>query len=93
MISDRLQAYVSRRFAPDEVEPVLGLLAEAIHGEPGDTPEGTERIQAAVVLVADGSSQRFLHAVSIAQGDWRDILVWADLAHKDWADRLKAELS
>src|SRR5262245_2555569 len=50
MISDRLQAYVSRRFASNEVEPVLGLLAEAIREEPGETAEGTERIQAAVVL-------------------------------------------
>lgn len=93
MISDRLQAYVRRRFTPDEVEPVLNLLAEAVREEPGDTAGDTERIQAAIVLVADGDSQRFLHAMEIAQGDWRDILVWADLAHADWADRLKAALA
>lgn len=92
MISDRLQAYVRRYFPPDEVATILGLLAEAAYEEPGDTAEGTERIQAAIVLLADGDSERFLQAVVMAQGDWRDVLVAAGLAHEGWAEQLKASL-
>ena len=92
MVSNRLRAYVRRRFAPDEIGPIFNLLAEAVYEEQESTAEGIERIQAAIVLLADGDSQRFLQAVAMAQGDWRDVLVAADLAHEGWADRLKLAL-
>jgi hypothetical protein len=92
MISVRLQVWICQHFEPDEVEPVLDLLAEAVPGEPGDTIEGIERVQAAVVILSGGNSQRFLQAVSMAQSDWRDVLVAAQLAHDGWADRLNTVL-
>lgn len=92
VISDRLQAYVRRRFAPDEVEPIFGLLAEVVYEEPGSTEEGIERIQAAVVLIADGDVQRLLRAMEMAQDDWRDVLVAAGLAHEGWPERLGVAL-
>lgn len=93
MIGDRLGAYVRRRFSQDEVDFVRCLLAEAVYADPESTAEGTERIQAAIVLLADGNIERFLDAVVMAQGDWRDVLVAADLAQEGWAERLNTALS
>lgn len=92
MVSDRLEACIRQSFRPDEVETILSLLADAVPREPDDTAEGTERVQAAVVLLSDGNSQRFLQALAIAQQDWRDILVAAQLSDDDWPDRLNAAL-
>ena len=92
MVSDRLQAFVRQSTRPDEVETILSLLADAVPREPGDTVEGIERVQAAVVLLSDRNSQRFLEALTMAQQDWRDVLVAAQLAHDDWPDRLNAAL-
>ena len=92
MVSDRLQACIRQSFRPDEVETILSLLTDAVPREPGDTVEGIERVQAAVVLLSDGNSQRFLEALTMAQQDWRDVLVATQLAHDDWPDRLNAAL-
>lgn len=92
MVSARLQAWIRQHFEPDEVESIISLLAEAVPGEPGDTIDGIERVQAAVVLLSGGNSQRFLQAVTMAQGDWRDVRVAAQLAHDGWADRLHTAL-
>ncbi|WP_433788781.1 hypothetical protein [Actinoplanes sp. CA-252034] len=93
MVSGRLRGYVHQHFASDEIEPILSLLAEVVHSESDDPVEGIERIQAAVLLVADGDSHRFLQALAMAQRDWRDVLVAADLAHENWPDRLQVALS
>lgn len=92
MVSDRLQAFIRQSFLPDEVETILSLLADAVPREPGDTVEGIERVQAAVILLSAGNSRRFLEALTMAQQDWRDVLVTAQLAHHDWPDRLNATL-
>ncbi|MFC7280035.1 hypothetical protein ACFQS1_39265 [Paractinoplanes rhizophilus] len=55
MVSDRLQEYVRRSFRADEVETILSLLAGAVHREPGDTVEGNERVQAAVIVSTPNS--------------------------------------
>ena len=52
----------------------------------------SERLQAAIVLLAGGSFIRVREAVQLALTDWRDLLVAAELAHEDWPDRLLAEL-
>lgn len=93
MVCDRLQAFVRRRFGPDEVDTILGLLVHAVPAEPGGSPEGDERVQAAVILLSDGDTQRFLEALTMAQTDWRDVLVAAQLADDDWPDRLNAALA
>ncbi|MFC9337397.1 hypothetical protein ACFT0G_03010 [Streptomyces sp. NPDC057020] len=52
----------------------------------------SERLQAAVVLLAEGSIRRFHEAIQLALRDWRDPLVAAELANESWPDRLQAEL-
>ncbi|MFF3562450.1 hypothetical protein ACFYXS_20660 [Streptomyces sp. NPDC002574] len=60
----------------------------------GHDPEllASERVHAAVVLLAEGSVRRFHEAVRLALTDWRDLLVAAELAHESWPARLEAEL-
>ncbi|MGW6742515.1 hypothetical protein ACWGDX_17640 [Streptomyces sp. NPDC055025] len=52
----------------------------------------SERLQAAIVLLAEGSIRRFHEGIRRALTDWRDFLVAAELAHESWPDRLQAEL-
>ncbi|MEV6374824.1 hypothetical protein [Micromonospora musae] len=92
MVSDRLQAWVRARFGPAEVEPILDLLADLVPLTPDSTAEAAERVQAAVVFLSGGDSQRFLDAAALAQQDWRDVLVGAGLAENDWADHLNCAL-
>ncbi|WP_233521588.1 hypothetical protein [Streptomyces triticagri] len=69
-------------------------LLEALPEVAGYDPRmlGSERVQAAVVLAARGSVRGFVDAVQLARLDWRDLLMAAGLAHRDWPERLDAEL-
>jgi len=51
-----------------------------------DEPE--ERILAAIALLGEGDPRRFEEAVEVAQRDWRDLLVAAELADGQFPDRL-----
>jgi hypothetical protein len=88
----RLERRVRRDFpAPGSAQEVLRLLAELPH-ETGDAAHGTERVQAAIVLVAKGDLARFRQALASSRRDWRDVLVAADLADDGWPARLAHEL-
>jgi hypothetical protein len=51
-----------------------------------------ERVQAAIVLLANGNFDRFIAALEAAQTDWRDTLDAADLATEDWRQKLDRRL-
>ena len=69
-------------FEPGSVEPVLSRLADL---------EG-ERVQAAVVLLAEGHWPTFERQVTLAGTDWRDVLVAAGLGDDDWQECLNEQL-
>lgn len=52
----------------------------------------SERLLAAVVLLADGEAERVVVGIRIADRDWRDLLVAADLAGADWERELGRRL-
>ena len=52
----------------------------------------SERVRAAIVLLANGDLAEFRQAIELAKTDWRDLLVAAELAHADWPARLDEEL-
>jgi hypothetical protein len=52
----------------------------------------TERVQAAVVIWANGDLARLRDARDLATQDWRDVLVRAGLADDDWRSLLDIEL-
>ncbi|XVS62063.1 hypothetical protein ACQPYE_27850 [Actinosynnema sp. CA-299493] len=90
------EARLTRRIRRDFPEPgsangILRLLADSPSVR-GSEPEGTERIQAAIVILAAGDLTRLRAALAVVEADWRDLLVAAGLAHNDWRARLDQEL-
>ncbi|MFJ1831358.1 hypothetical protein [Streptomyces sp. NPDC088178] len=94
-VSDRLRRRVRRDFPDAEVakgaEGALRSLVKRL-GPDGMAGVGDERLMAAVVLFARGDIGRLRSAVRLAQLDWRDLLVAAELADEDFEQRLDQEL-
>jgi len=90
----RLERRIRRDFPePGSADGVLQLLAE-LPGRAGYDPEAlaSERVQAAIVVLADGDVRRLRQAIDLASADWRDLLVAAGLAGGNWPDLLDQEL-
>lgn len=93
------QSRLERRIRHDFPEPgsargVIRLLADLPHRAGYDQQTlASERIQAAIILLADGNLRRLHEALDLAAADWRDLLVAAGLADEDWPGRLDRELS
>jgi hypothetical protein len=82
-VSARLRARIHRDFPESSsAQEVVRLLAEASE---------SERIQAAIVLWANGDIDRLLDSVDLTAVDWRDVLVRGGLKNEDWPNRLEAE--
>jgi hypothetical protein len=82
MLTRRLEHRVRSDFSPLEAETILELLAALQLPSLDPSAEGTERVHAAVVLLAGGDSRRFLIAAAEAEQDWRDVLVAAGPAER-----------
>jgi hypothetical protein len=90
----RLELRIRRDFpgpgsAGSVLEQLAGLLRRAGYDE---EVLASERVQAAIVLLAAGDIGRFRHAIDLAAADWRDVLVASGLADEDWKVRLDREL-
>ncbi|MET7756693.1 hypothetical protein ABZT27_18605 [Streptomyces sp. NPDC005389] len=93
-ISVRLERRIRRDFVePGSAVEIMRRLDELPSAAGYDTDQfAGERLQAAIVLLAEGSVRQFDDAVRLALRDWRDLLVAAELAEEGWPDRLQAEL-
>lgn len=65
---------------------------EASDARPLAHDSDDERIQAAIVLYAQRNFDWLAHALTLVRVDWRDLLVGAGLADKDWPRVLDTEL-
>lgn len=94
-VSVRLERRIRRDFPePGSAAEIVRMLDDLPSTAGYDAEHfASERLQAAIVLLAEGSICRFHEAVRRALTDWRDLLVAAGLAHESWPDRLQAELS
>jgi hypothetical protein len=82
--SERLRRRVERDFPePGSANGVMVMVSAV--GE-------SARIQAAMVIWANGDLARVREIRELALLDWRDALVTAELANEDWPERLDAEL-
>jgi hypothetical protein len=81
-VSPRLETKVRRDFPAAPAARALHRLATL--QLPLAEQQSLERIQAAVVLLAAGDLYRLERAATIAETDWRDVLVAAGLANLDW---------
>jgi hypothetical protein len=83
-VTDRLSARIRSDFpepgAADELIARLGTL------------DHDERVQAAIVLWANGDLSRFEDSFVLTEVDWRDVLVRGGLANDDWRGRLEVAL-
>jgi hypothetical protein len=90
----RLEQRVRRDFPErGSAEGVLQLLS-GLPGKAGydHAVLAGERVQAAIVMLANGDLGRLRQALDLAAADWRDVLVAAGLADDDWPARLVREL-
>jgi len=96
-MADR-QSRLDRRIRRDFPAPgSAGSVLEQLAGLPrragyDDEMLASERVQAAIVLLAAGDIGRLRRAVDLAAADWRDVLVAAGLADEDWPVQLDREL-
>jgi hypothetical protein len=63
----------------DELPDVAGYDREIL---------ASERVHAAIIILANGTIKKFRNAIELATTDWRDLLVAAGLAHEDWPTQL-----
>ena len=89
-LTPRLARRVAADFAPDAAARIAAALERVDLGDWRSTrpPAGRERVLAAVLVLMRGEPERLDRATGIAERDWRDALVWAELAQPDWPRRL-----
>jgi hypothetical protein len=93
-LTDRLRRRVERDFAGPDAHGAIDALERVDLGDWRSTqpPVGRERVLAAILVIARGDPARLLTAIETAERDWRDALVWGELAQPDWPSRVDAFL-
>ena len=93
-LTDRLRRRVERDFAAGKRVAVIDSLERVDLGDWLSTqpPDGRERVLAALLLIARGDPARLRNAIETAERDWRDALLWGELAQPDWPERVEAFL-
>jgi hypothetical protein len=96
-LSRRTNEHVSVLFKAADVDDAVRLLAhECAENLPliggSATPDSLERIRFAAVRLSGGNLDRLRDAITLAQTDWRDLLVAAEFAtdadaHESWRPR------
>lgn len=81
-----------RRISEARVGQVVDQLLHIPETRPLGSHQDAERLQACIVLSAQGDYQAFLAAMDLSRVDWRDALVGAGLGDEDWPERLDAAL-
>lgn len=84
-LSQAVLQEINRSFTQEDIDKVVTALTEA----PAPIND-TERIQFAILKLAEGDLTKFDEAFQLANQDWRDLLVAAGLADEDWPDAVVA---
>ena len=89
-LTPRLARKVESDFAGVDRPAVIHALARVNLGSWRSTepPVGRERVLAAILVLTRGDPVRLADSIRIAERDWRDALVWAELGQPDWPERL-----
>lgn len=79
-LTERLRRRIHNDFPNrGEAEEVVRLVGQA---------HESERVQAAIVLLAAGDTTMLHDSLMMAQEDWRDVLMGAELADDNWPTKL-----
>jgi hypothetical protein len=90
-----VRRHLRRLFDPAEQQEAAHLLLDdcgpGLPGAGNGSAEMVERIRCAALKVSNGRIDKLYDAISLAQTDWRDLLVVAGFAcdtqaHKHWRD-------
>lgn len=90
-VSRRLEQWIKKEFPTGSAERVLDEL-RALPEELAGGPDGSDRIQASLVIRSGGDWYAFQRCLQVVHPDWRDALVGAGLGDDDWKYRLDDEL-
>jgi hypothetical protein len=85
-MTTRIAARLDRDFKAAERDQALYIVASVLESDPDRTPDGIERVHAALLRLASGNLQRLLDAAALAELDWRDLFVDAGLENDDWRE-------
>ena len=91
LLDERVVAAVRRDFAADDVDAIVARLSSLDLPLAGDGPH--TRIEAALLVLAEGSRAQFDAAAAGAEIDWRDTLVAAGFADDDWPAKVDTFLA
>ena len=80
-LSQAVLQEINRSFAQEDIDKVVTALTEGLI-----PVNNSERIQFAILKLAEGDLTKFDTAFQEAKHDWRDVLVAAGLANEDWPD-------
>ena len=80
--SPRLARWIEREFSEADAPRVLSALGDLPASVLGG--QDPERVQAALVIRSGGDWSRVEGMLRLAQEDWRDLLVAAELGNADW---------
>ena len=92
-VAPLVREHVARLFPMEQQEQVTRLLREdcgaALPCTDNASEEFFERVQCAALKLSEGRVDKLYDAITLAQTDWRDLLVSAGFAedtqaHKDW---------
>lgn len=90
-LTPRILARLELDFAVSKRDQAVYVIESVDIGDAEN--DGSERIQAAMLMVAGGNPDRLLEAATLAETDWRDLLMSADLGTEDWPARVEAYLA
>ncbi|MGW7207240.1 hypothetical protein [Streptomyces sp. NPDC054837] len=80
-VTHRIAVRIAEQYGSD-ADTVIWLLKEAEAGRFRKVP--SERVTAAIVILANGDADRLFRAIKEMQIDWRDLFMSAQLGHADW---------
>ena len=89
-LSERVRRRIARDFKVADHAQVERTLAAL--GSASDPVGGSERMEAAVLIIAAGRTGELERAAREVAIDWRDVLMAADLGFDDWPARVDAFL-
>jgi len=92
ILSPLVEAVIAKIFAVEDQDVVRSLIEEQCGDNlPLTNKGGSDRIRLAVLKLTKGDSNELLTYISLAQTDWRDLLVAADFDHDTGAHLLWAK--
>lgn len=87
-VSELVRSVIRTRYSVEQEGEIIGTLEAAAFPDGPAWRRTRDRVQLAILLLADADIERFRENATLATQDWRDVLVAAGLQHDDWPEVL-----